>query len=238
MGRQGPTTDGDAGRRFTAGSRGCMTGCCSRRIARADARNMATTPHRHVSAPRKWATRLTARPPTGYTRFLARRAARQRRGGRAAEGAPLLREYTGKTCIESSNLSLSARRQRVTVQTVTLFAFNSMQLHSFLALRTSPRTPESPSRQPRCQTPTNGPWHRGLRCARRTEGHRTPDQGRLCRSQIARVKLGCPSGAAHLRQYGNAAGVGAVSRTPTRGHRAFGHSSGPSTHRGSRRQRG
>lgn len=100
-----------------------MTGCGSRRTARADTRNMAMAPHRHVSAPRKWATCLTARPPTGYTRFLARRAARQRRGGRAAEGAPLLREYTGKTCIESSNLSLSARRQRVTVCTVTLFAF-------------------------------------------------------------------------------------------------------------------
>lgn len=33
----------------------------------------------------------------------------ERRGDRAAEGTPLLREHTGKTCIESSNLSLSAR---------------------------------------------------------------------------------------------------------------------------------
>ncbi|GEM_PF-5367093 len=208
-----------------------MTGCGSRRIARADARNMATMPPVSPSAPRKWATRLTARPPTGYTRFLARRAARQWRGGRAAEGAPLLREYTGKTCIESSNLSLSARRQRVTVQTVTLFAFNFMQLHSFLALRTSPRTPESPSRQPRCQTPTNGPWHRGLRCARRTEGHLPPDQGRPCCSQRARGKLGCPTEATHLRQYGNAAGVDAVKQNADARAQAFGPSPNPSRHR-------
>ncbi len=32
-----------------------------------------------------------------------------RRGGRAAEGAPLLREYGGKTSIEGSNPSLSAK---------------------------------------------------------------------------------------------------------------------------------
>ena len=35
-----------------------------------------------------------------------------RRDGRAAEGAPLLREYGRKTSIEGSNPSLSARRER------------------------------------------------------------------------------------------------------------------------------
>ena len=43
-------------------------------------------------------------PPVtlGYTGAL-------RRDGRVVEGAPLLREYTGKTCIVGSNPTLSAR---------------------------------------------------------------------------------------------------------------------------------
>ena len=45
---------------------------------------------------------------------------------RVAEGAPLLREYVGKTCIEGSNPSVSASKNIKAHDSVGFFVFNAL----------------------------------------------------------------------------------------------------------------